>query len=328
MITKDQLGAGLWVFGRFLDRYATDAYGPPVSTLEAIDRAGSTGEMGAIDINYPFAEPDLSLEQVAEALKRNGLRPVAVSPATFNGQFKDGSFTSPDPAIRQKTIDIGKRCAEIAHTWGADYVKFWPGQDGYDYPFQADYAQLWDYSLRGLQEVATAYPDMKFAIEYKPREPRTHMIFSSAARTLVGIHEIGLSNVGVVYDLGHSLMGRETPADIVQLLHRHGRLYGVELNDNWREWDDDMTVGSVHLVEMLEFFYALRLINWQGPLLLDQFPWREDPVEAARASFKVMRALDRLVDKIDLAALRAAQERQDALAAQQIALSLFLGDLG
>jgi hypothetical protein len=31
-----RLGAGIWLFGQFVDRYATDAYGPPVSTLEAI----------------------------------------------------------------------------------------------------------------------------------------------------------------------------------------------------------------------------------------------------------------------------------------------------
>jgi xylose isomerase len=325
MVSDEQLGAGLWIFGRVLDRYATDAYGPPVSTLQAIDRAGMVGGMKVLDINWPFAEPDLTVQQVGEALKRNGLRAGAVSPAVFNGEFGQGAFTSPDPAVRRKTIDIGKRCAEIAHEWGADYVKYWPGQDGYDYPFQADYQELWDLSLTGIQEVAAAFPDMQFGIEYKLKEPRTHMVFSSAARTLVGIQEIGLPNVGVVYDLGHSLVARETPADVVQLLHRHGRLYGVELNDNWREWDDDMTVGSVHLLETLEFFYALRRINWQGSLLLDQFPYREDPVEAARLSFSVIRALDRLVDRLDMTALGAAHRRQDALVGQKLGLSALLG---
>ena len=35
-----RFGAGIWLFGQFVDRYATDAYGPPVSTLEAIEAAG------------------------------------------------------------------------------------------------------------------------------------------------------------------------------------------------------------------------------------------------------------------------------------------------
>ena len=41
---------------------------------------------------------------------------------------------------------------------------------------------------------------------------------------------------------------------MLQLVHEHGRLYTIEVNDNWREWDDDMAVGSVHLIETLEFF--------------------------------------------------------------------------
>src|SRR5438552_6160513 len=180
MIETAQLGAGLWVFGRFIDRYATDGYGPPISTLEAIDRASRVGGMAALDINYPFAEPDLTLKQVQEALKRNGLRVAVISPAIFNGEFRYGSFTNPDPAVRRKTIDIGKRCAEIAHEWGAEYVKFWPGQDGYDDPFQAEYAQLWDYSVEGVREVAESDPTMKFGIEYKLKEPRTHIVFSTA----------------------------------------------------------------------------------------------------------------------------------------------------
>ena len=49
-------GAGLWMFGQFVDRYATDAYGPPVGVLEAIDRAGQVGDIVALDINYPFDE--------------------------------------------------------------------------------------------------------------------------------------------------------------------------------------------------------------------------------------------------------------------------------
>jgi hypothetical protein len=55
-------------------------------------------------------------------------------------------------------------------------------------------------------------------------------------------------------------------------------------------WDDDLPAGSIHLIETLEFFLALRQIEWTEPILLDQFPFREDPVEAARASIRTMRA--------------------------------------
>ena len=34
-----EFGAGIWMFQQFVDRYATDAYGPPVSTVNPCDSA-------------------------------------------------------------------------------------------------------------------------------------------------------------------------------------------------------------------------------------------------------------------------------------------------
>jgi xylose isomerase len=151
------------------------------------------------------------------------------------------------------------------------------------------------------------------------------MFFSTAARTLLAIEDMGVDNVGIVMDLGHSFFAKEVPADALHLVSRRGKLVSVEVNDNWREWDDDMAVGSVHLIETLEFMQALRQIDWQGPILLDQFPFREDPVEAARSSIATIRALDSLLDRIDMGALADAQDRQDALAAQRIVMDMLLG---
>lgn len=320
-----EFGAGLWMFQQFVDRYASDAYGPPVTTPQAIERAAEVGYIKCLDINYPFAGEGVTVEQVQETLKQTGLRAQAVTPHIYMREFQMGSFTNPDPRIRRKAIDLGKKAIEIAHTLNAKYVKFWPGQDGFDYPFQADYMKLWDYSVEGIREVAEADPAMQFAIEYKEKEPRNHMFFSSAARTLLAIEDMGVDNVGIVLDTGHSSFAKETPAEVVQLLARRGKLVSVEVNDNWREWDDDMTVGAVHLNESLEFMLALRKINWQGPILLDQFPFRENPIKAAKLSIEIIQALDGVLDRIDLAALSAAQDKQDALEVQRIVLETLLG---
>ena len=126
------------------------------------------------------------------------------------------------------------------------------------------------------------------AIENKTKEPRTHISLATAARTLVGIQTLGRDDVGIVVDLGHSLFAKETPADVLSLVHGLGRLFTIEVNDNWREWDDDMLVGSVHLVETLEF--------------------------------------DAAVDRLDTEALQDAQAAQDAVAAQRVVMDLLLGE--
>ena len=79
-------GAGIWHFATYLDRYATEGYGPPVGLLEQIDKAGAVGDLSVVDLNWPFAGFDGTLDDVKAALQRNGLRAVAIldGVATWN----------------------------------------------------------------------------------------------------------------------------------------------------------------------------------------------------------------------------------------------------
>ena len=140
------------MFGQFVDRYATDAYGPPVGVLEAIDRAGQVGDMVALDINYPFDE-GVTTDQVRKSLERNRLRCYAITPASHSRKFQKGALTNADSQPRREAIDLYKSSIPIARELAAKNLKFWPGQDGYDYPFQADYEALWRYSVEGVREV-------------------------------------------------------------------------------------------------------------------------------------------------------------------------------
>jgi xylose isomerase len=265
------------------------------------------------------------VEEVARALEAAGIGAWSITPHIYMREFTAGAFTNPDPAVRRRALDICEQGVDAARRLGAPTVKLWPGQDGFDYPFQADYRELWRLELDGVRAVAEMDPDIRVAIEYKTKEPRTHISLATAARTLVGIQQLGRDDVGIVVDLGHSIFAKEAPADALSLVHEHGKLFTIEVNDNWREWDDDLAVGSVHLIETLEFFQEVRKIGWEQPILLDQFPFREDPVEAARNSIQTMKRIDSALDRLDHDALREAQERQDAMAAQRLVLDLLLG---
>ena len=310
-------GAGLWNFATYVDRYATDGYGEPRSTIEQIDLAGRVGDIAYVDINFPWT-PGVTTDDVKAALERNGLRAIGVTPDIYLREHQMGAFTNPDPAKRESARLIMQGAADAVRELGARYVKIWPGQDGFDYPFQVDYKELNRLAVEGMRDLARANPDLKFVIEYKPREPRTHMFWSSAAKTVLGIQAMGVDNVGVLLDFGHALFGGESPAEAAQLLIDHGLLWGMDVNDNYRGWDDDMVVGSLHLSELFEFFHTLRVNSWEGVWQLDQFPFREDVVDNARTSIRLLKAIHRALDSLDEEALAAAQARQDPLAAQRI----------
>ncbi len=210
-------GAGIWHFATYKDRYATDGYGPPVGLIEQIDKAGAVGDLAVVDLNWPFADFDGTLDDIRAALDRNGLRAVAITPEIYNRDFVKGSITNPDPAVRAHALALLNEATELAKELDCDYVKLWFGQDGWDYPFQVNYHDIWKLAVDGLRELVGAHPEINFVIEYKPREPRNKIIFPNAARTLLAIQQVGLDNLGILLDFGHSLYGLETPADAAQL---------------------------------------------------------------------------------------------------------------
>jgi xylose isomerase len=324
-MTAPQFGAGIWHFATYVDRYATDGYGEPVTLLEMIDLAGSVGDLSVVDLTYPFVDPDLKQSDIRAALDRNNLQVIGITPEIYTRVFAKGAFTNPDPGVRRLAHDLITEAAGVVRDFGASYVKLWPGQDGWDYPFQVDHGALWKNSMEGVGRLADENPDLKFVIEYKPREPRVKMSFDSVSRTLLGIEKIGLPNVGILLDFGHSLFGGESPADAAQLAIDYGRLFGMDVNDNLRGWDDDMVAGTVHPIELFEFFWTLRKNNWEGVWQLDQFPFREDSVQAAKDAIAFLKRVHRSLDRLDVAALTAAQERHDALGALRVAQQALYG---
>ncbi|NMN02919.1 MULTISPECIES: TIM barrel protein [unclassified Novosphingobium] len=323
-MSKLTFGAGIWHFATYVDRYATDGYGPPRNLIEMIDLAGQVRDLSVVDINFPWSA-DVSVDAVETALKRNNLSVIGITPEIYNREFSRGAFTNPDAGVRRRANEVCNQAADLVRRFGASYVKLWPGQDGWDYPFQVDHRKLWRLSIDGIGELASQNPDLKFVIEYKPREPRVHMAFDSVARTLLGIEAMGLPNVGILLDFGHALFAGESPADSAQLAIDHGRLFGMDVNDNLRAWDDDMVAGTVHPIELFEFFYTLRKNNWEGVWQLDQFPFRENGVEAADMAIDFLKHIDTALDRLDFEALQAAQDRQDALGAQKLARKALFG---
>ncbi len=319
MNSKQKFGAGIWHFATYVDRYATDGYGPSRGLIEMIDLAGQVKDLSVVDINYPFADPNLTLDEVEAALKRNNLSVIGITPEIYTRQFAKGAFTNPDPGIRCLANEMVNDAANVVRHFKANYIKLWPGQDGWDYPFQVDHRALWKLSIDGIAELADQNKDLTFVIEYKPREPRVHMSYDSVARTLLAIEKMGLPNVGILLDFGHALYAGESPADAAQLAIDYGRLFGMDVNDNFRGWDDDLIAGSVHPIELFEFFYTLRKNKWEGVWQLDQFPFREDAVAVANSAIGFLKGVERALDKLDFEAMRAAQERHDAVTALNLA---------
>jgi xylose isomerase len=242
--------------------------------------------------------------------------------------FRLGAFSNPDPNVRRAAIDLTKRGVDALAEMGGRLMTLWLGQDGFDYSFQADYARMWDDSIAAIAEVADHNPTIDIAIEYKPNEPRAHVVMPDMTTTLLALSEVGRANTGVTLDFCHMLFAGEMPARAAMLAARHSRILGVHLNDGYGKRDDGLIAGSVHPVQTVELFVALGRAGYDGVIYFDTFPDHggTDPVGEARANIAVTDRLRQIA--ADLAgneALARAQATQDAAAATRIVTAALYG---
>lgn len=292
MATQDKryrLGACLPVFGSCADRYCLSGYGRGASTLEGMmDLAAQCPGLEGVELVGNWHVNDENISKMPKELADRGLVASMLTADLWTQEkWGRGSLAAPDAPTRAAAVAECRKVIGWAQAMGNVAVDLWFGQDGYDYLFQADYEAAWTWLVDGVRVSVQGYDSVPVCIEYKIKEPRTHIFVNSAAKTLMLIDAIGINNVGALLDTGHASAAGENPAEAAALLHGNGRekLFYVHLNDNYGFWDDDMIVGSVHAAELLEFLYWLRRLDYRGWLTLDVFPYREDGLAAAQESF-------------------------------------------
>ncbi len=309
-----KIASGFAPFSPCADRFNTAGYREPLSLAEQFEAAARIKGFGGVGLDYPyqFRKP----EEVQPLLRKTGLRFVTVEIGLYpDRKWKNGTYTSPDPGIRREAIEMSRKARDMAAELGAVDVLRWPGQDGFDYPFQSDYARFWTLLVDAVGEVASHRPEVKIAIEYKKQEPRVNCYIRNAGVLLSLLHEVGMKNVGGCIDLGHSLAAGENPAEAAVLLHRAGKLFQVHLNDNYRDWDHDLILGSVTFWETLEFFYWLARCGWDGWHILDIFPYRIDGSGSLQEGVNRTILFIELAKKIATGSLQESLARADVLAA-------------
>jgi len=301
--------------GNTCDRFLSSGYKDQLPKEVMIRQAAEIPGVKGVELVGNWDVTRENVDAMGDLLAMHGLSCVSIIPDHFSQKrWGRGAFTSKDPGIRAQALEETMAAAEMCRKLRCPLVNLWPGQDGYDYPLQSDYRADRRHLIEAVTQAAKAYPDIRFSLEYKPKEPRTHSFMARAADTHLVAREVGLPNVGVTIDTGHALVAGENVAEAAVLLSDFGaRLFHMHFNDNYRSWDDDMIVGSVHFVEFLELLFWLKEVNYQGWCSMDQYPYREDGQGALRASVEFLTALDEILTEAARAELRAIIARGDPL---------------
>jgi xylose isomerase len=307
------------------DRFMAGGYAMEAdkrTTVELIELAGRQGVVQGIEMIAVENEGEIGVgthnqREIAAVLRDNGLALTGVMPNLWGAPWQQyGTLGAADPSTRRRSIDLCKKAMDLAAACGGEYVGLWPGQDGSDYVFEADYQRMWEWWVEGVQELADHNPSLRIGLEPKPNEPRAYPVINSAAKALVLIGDIGRENVGVCLDVGHSLFSAENVAETVAMLQGRGRrLFHLHMNDNYNTADLDMIFGSVHTLEFIEAFYWLHRTGYTYFMSVDLFAYRTDATRSVEQSVRWMQAMDAFVERCGMERLGALIAEADPTAA-------------
>jgi len=284
--------------GNTCDRFLSTGYKDQPSKEQMFRMASSIEDVSGIELVGSWDITTENVREMKSLLDKTGMKCSSIIPDLFSQKIWGwGAFTSRVPEVRRKAIECTKDMLDVAEEIKCDLLNIWPGQDGYDYPFQGNFDEASQQLVEGIRECADYKPEIRITLEFKPKEPRNHSYLAGTADTLLTALEVDRDNVGVTIDTGHAMVAGENFAESAVRLLKYDKLYHLHFNDNYRSWDDDMIVGSIHHVEYIELLYWLRKYNYQGWYSMDQYPYREDGVRAISESIETIKAFEKTIDR-------------------------------
>lgn len=305
---QDKLAFGIWC----LQNRGRDPFGDQTRPeLGALDCIKGLAERNCYGFEFhdndvvPFgasaSQRDQILRDVKKAIKDWDIKAtMATTNLFYHPVFKDGAFTSTDPAIRAFATQKVMAAVDVAADLGTQVFVFWGGREGVEVDASKDPVEATKWfreALNFLCEYVLANDyDIKFSIEPKPNEPRGDLYLPTVGSVLAFIATLDHPDMcGINPETAHIKMAGLNPYhEFAQALDA-GKLLDVHLNGQKPlRFDQDLSFGSDDLKEA--FFTAKLLTDhgYAGTIGFDAHPYRSeaDPwdfVDRNMRTYKIMK---------------------------------------
>ena len=324
-----------WAFGNSGTRFKVfGTPGTPRTPQEKIADAAQVNKYTllspSVALHIPWDRVDdyTALGAYAEGL---GVTLGTINSNTFqDDDYKFGSLTHTDPAIRQKAIDHHFECIGIMDATGSRDLKIWLA-DGTNYPGQGDIRGRQDRLADSLAQIYGRIGDnQRLVLEYKFFEPAFYHTdvpdWGTSYAQVVALGERAL----VCLDTGHHAPGTNIEFIVMQLL-RLGKLGSFDFNSRFYA-DDDLIVGAADPFQLFRILFEVVRGGGYGAdsdvaFMLDQCHNVEDKIPGQIRSVLNVQEMTARALLVDLDALKTAQDTGDVLGANGILMDAFYTDV-
>ncbi len=324
-----------WAYGSSGTRFKVFTQeGAPRDAFEKLEDAAQvhkfTGIAPSVALHIPWDRVD-DYGRLTKHAADLGLRLGTINANLFQDpDYRLGSVTHPDAAVRAKAVDHLFECIEIMHETGSKDLKLWLA-DGTNYPGQDDFRARQNRLAAALEIVyGRLGSEQRLLLEYKLFEPAFyHTDVPDWGTALVHCVALG-DRAKVVVDTGHHASATNIEFIVAGLL-RAGRLGGFDFNSRFYA-DDDLMVGAAdpfQLFRIMSEVVSARALGASSGVtfMLDQCHNIEPKVPAEiRSVMNVQEATAKAL-LVDRAALRAAQQSGDVLGANAVIMDAYNTDV-
>ncbi len=324
-----------WAYGNSGTRFKVfSTKGVPRNPFEKIADAAQvhslTGLTPRVSLHIPWDRVDDfgALSSFANDL---GVAIGAINSNLFqDDDYKLGSLTHRDPAVRAKAVAHHLECIEVMRATGSKDLKIWL-PDGTNYAGQD--------SLRGRQDrlgesLTLIYEaleqDQRLLLEYKFFEPYFYsMDLPDWGTSLLHCMALG-ERAKVILDTGHHAPGTNIEFIVMQLL-RQNRLGAFDFNSRFYA-DDDLIVGSADPFQLFRIMVEIVSSGAHAPssevnFMLDQCHNIEEKIPGQiRSVLNVQQATAKAL-LVDQEALSVAQDAGDVLGAHGVLMDAYETDV-
>jgi len=324
-----------WAFGNSGTRFKVFAQpGVPRDPFEKVADAARvhalTGVAPSIALHIPWDRVD-DWDKLAAAAGDAGIVLGTVNANVFqDDDYKLGSVTNPDPAVRRKALAHLLDCVDVMDATGSRDLKLW-FSDGTNYPGQDSIATRQDRLAEALAAVYARLGDtQRLILEYKLFEPSFYTMDVPDWGTAYA-HCLQLGDrAQVCVDTGHHAQGTNIEF-IVAVLLRAGKLGAFDFNSRFYA-DDDLIVGAADPFQLFRILCEVASAGALDPgttvtYMLDQCHNIEPKIPGQiRSVMNVQEATAKAL-LVDADALAAAQAGGDVLGANAVLMDAYNTDV-
>jgi L-rhamnose isomerase/sugar isomerase len=335
VLREQRIETPSWGYGNSGTRFKVfPQEGVPRTPQEKIDDAATvhrfTGVAPTVALHIPWDKVD-DYEELAKYAVDRGVSLGTINANVFqDNDYKLGSVTNPDPGVRRKATDHLLECVDIMDHTGSRDLKLW-FSDGTNYPGQDNIRDRQDRLAAALREVYDRLGDeQRLVLEYKLFEPSFYTMDVPDWGTSYA-HCLALGPRAVVcIDTGHHAPGTNIEF-IVAFLLRAGKLGAFDFNSRFYA-DDDLMAGSADPFQLFRIMHEIVQGDALRPesgiaFMLDQCHNIEAKIPAViRSVMNVQEATAKALI-VDAAALGAAQQAGDVLAANAVLMDAYNSDV-